>query len=188
LNDNINYDSIKQLPLLQTIFSIQVGSEFENEIFEGLQVAMKEKKFQNTVVLSGLVLKDSNLFALGEFDFIVISSPLKVIIHIEAKRGNNKRNREEAKSQLDRGQAFFEENFSFPISESWNYIKMICFGESVDKDICKNCKSFIVGSNFIKDDVIQPVSEEISQQFHSFLNMVSDRYFKGNNKTLLSNT
>ncbi len=66
-----------------------MGSEFEDEIFEGLQIAMKSEKFQNTVVLSGLMLKNGNLKTLGEFDFIVISSASKSIIQIEAKRGNN---------------------------------------------------------------------------------------------------
>jgi hypothetical protein len=155
----------------------------EAEIFEGLQTAMKSAKFQNTVVLSGLMLEDCNLKTLGEFDFIVISSASKSIIHIEAKRGNNPGNREHAEIQLNRGQAFFEENFPFPSSENWKYIKMMCFGELVDKDICKNCKSFILGSDFIKESSIQTVSEEIAHQFLAFLNTITDGSCTG--KTLI---
>jgi hypothetical protein len=62
---------------------------------------MKSEKFQNAVVLSGLMLKDSSLKTLGEFDFIVISSAFKSIIQIEAKRGNNPKNREHAETQLN---------------------------------------------------------------------------------------
>jgi hypothetical protein len=145
-----------------------MGSEFEDEIFEGLQTATKETK--NAVVFSGLMLKDSNLKTLGEFDFIVISSESKSIIQIEAKRGNNQKNREHAEKQLNRGQDFFEQNFPFPSSEEWKYVKMMCFGESVEKDICKNCKPFILGSDFIKENTIQSISKEIAHQFLTFFN------------------
>ena len=135
---------------------------------------MKSEKFQNAVVLSGLMLKDGNLKTLGEFDFIVISSASKSIIQIEAKRGNNPKNREHAKTQLNRGQAFFEENFPFPSSENWNYVKMMCFGELVDKEVCQNCKPFILGSDFIEDKTIQSISDKIGQQFLSFINTIFD--------------
>ncbi len=154
--------------------TFQIGSEFEDEIFEGLQTATKSAKFQNTVVLSGLTLEDCNLKTLGEFDFIVISAASKSIIHIEAKRGNNPGNREHAEIQLNRGQAFFEENFPFRSSENWKYIKMMCFGEFVDKDICENCKPYLLGLEFIKKNTIQSVSKEIAHQFSSFINTFSD--------------
>jgi hypothetical protein len=124
--------------------------------------------------LSGLTLEDCNLKTLGEFDFIVISAASKSIIHIEAKRGNNPGNREHAEIQLNRGQAFFEENFPFPSSENWKYIKIMCFGEFVDKDICENCKPYLLGLEFIKKNTIQSVSKEIAHQFSSFINTFSD--------------
>ena len=135
---------------------------------------MKSEKFQNAVVLSGLMLKDSSLKTLGEFDFIVISSAFKSIIQIEAKRGNNPKNREHAETQLNRGQAFFEENFPFPSSENWTYIKTMCFGELVDKEVCQNCKPFIFGSNFIMDKTTQSISDKIGKQFLSFINTIFD--------------
>jgi hypothetical protein len=129
---------------------------------------------QNTTVLSRLRLKDHNLKTLGEFDFIIISSKLNVIVHIEAKKGNNQKNRENAEAQLNQGQEFFEENIPFPSSENWKYVKMMCFGESVENDICDNCKPFVLGSDFIKDNTITSVSEEIADQFRSFLKTLSD--------------
>ena len=137
-------------------------------------MAMKSEKFQNAVVLSGLMLKDSSLKTLGEFDFIVIFSASKTIIQIEAKRGNNPKNREHAETQLNRGQAFFEENFPFPSSENWTYIKIMCFGELVNKEVCQNCKSFILGSDFIENKTIQSISDKIGQQFLSFINTIFD--------------
>jgi hypothetical protein len=135
---------------------------------------MKTKKFQNTVVLSGLMLKDCNLKTKGEFDFIVISLASKSIIHIEAKKRNNHWKREDSETQLNRGRAFFEGNFPFPSSENWNYVKMMCFGELVDKDVCQNCKPFILGSNFLLDKTTQSISDEIGQQFLSFINTIFD--------------
>jgi hypothetical protein len=135
---------------------------------------MKSEKFQNAVVLSGLMLKDSSLKTLGEFDFIVISSAFKSIIQIEAKRGNNPKNREHAETQLNRGQAFFEENFPFPSSENWTYIKMMCFGELVNKEVCQNCKPFILGSDFIENKTTKSISDKIGQQFLSFINNIFD--------------
>jgi hypothetical protein len=135
---------------------------------------MKSEKFQNAVVLSGLMLKDSSLKTLGEFDFIVISSAFKSIIQIEAKRGNNPKNREHAETQLNRGQAFFEENFPFPSSENWTYIKTMCFGELVNKEVCQNCKPFILGSDFIENKTTKSISDKIGQQFLSFINTIFD--------------
>ncbi len=125
------------------------------------------------------MLEDCNLKTLGEFDFIVISSASKSIIQIEAKRGNNPGNREHAEIQLNRGQAFFEENFPFQSSENWKYIKMMCFGELVEKGICQNCRPFILGSEFIKESTIQSVSQEIAHQFLKFLNSTFDGKNKG---------
>ncbi len=119
-------------------------------------------------------MKDSTLLTLGEFDFIIISSTSKSVIQIEAKRGNNEKNRQHAEKQLHRGQEFFSKNVPYPSSENWKYIKLMCFGESVEIHVCKNCKPFILGSNFIKDETIQSVSEELSHQFYSFLKTVSN--------------
>jgi hypothetical protein len=137
-----------------------------------LRKATKEVKAHSTVVLSGLMLKgyndDNKLTTLGEFDFIVISLPLKSIIQIEAKRGNNEKNREHADIQLKRGKEFFAKNCPFPESENWKYTKMMCFGETVEKDICDQCKHFVLSADFIKTNMTQPVSKPIADQFKTF--------------------
>ncbi len=134
-----------------------------------MRKASKDLKTQNTVVLSGLELKEANSAdASGEIDFLLISWPLKSIIHIEAKKGNNHSNRRKASAQLKRGQAFFKENVPFPTSEKWNYIKMMCFGESVETDIYDRCKHFVLSANFIETNKTQTVSKPIADQLKTF--------------------
>jgi hypothetical protein len=121
--------------------------------------------------LSGLKLKDANSRnESGEIDFLIISLPLKYIIQIEAKKGNNNSNRRKASDQLKRALTFFEDNFPFPSSENWNYTKMMCFGESVEKDICDQCKPFVLSANFIETKLTQPVANQFAAQFQSFWN------------------
>jgi hypothetical protein len=134
------------------------------------------KQTKNTVVLSGLQLKEPNdgnkMTTSGEFDFIFISLPLKSIIHIEAKIGNSNSNRKSASKQLKRGQTFFQDNLPLPASENWKYVKMMCFGESVDNDICEQCKPFILSCDFIEDKTTQSISDKIGQQFLSSINKI----------------
>jgi hypothetical protein len=134
-----------------------------------LRHATKDIHATNTVVLSGLKLKEANFQdESGEIDFLIVSLPLKSIIHIEAKKGNSNSNRRKASAQLKRGMTFFEENFPFPVSEKWNYIKMMCFGESVETDICDQCKPFVLSGNFIETNKTQAVAEQVANQFKSF--------------------
>ncbi len=158
----------------QDYFLLQLGSKFEDEIFEGLLIALKRGKIQNTVVLSGLYLNDDTVNKVGEFDFFVISSASKSIIQIEAIVRNNNSNRKSASKQLKRGQTLFEENVPFPISENWNYTKMMCFGDSVKNDICDQCKPFILCTNFQKEETVQSVSGEIADHFLSILSTTID--------------
>jgi hypothetical protein len=133
-----------------------------------LRKATKDFEAQNTVVLSGLKLKDLDSKTTGEIDFLIISLPLMTIFQIEVKRANTDATRSSALTQLNRGLAFFEENIPFPCSENWNYTKMMCFGESVEKDICDDCKPFVLSANFIEMNKTQPVAKQIANQFLSF--------------------
>jgi hypothetical protein len=143
-----------------------------------LQKATKDIEAQNTVALSGLKLKDLDSKTTGEIDFLIISLPLMSIFQIEVKRANTDATRSSALTQLNRGLAFFEENFPFPTSENWNYTKMLCFGESVEKDICDDCKPFVLSANFIEMNKTQPVAKQIADQFLSFWSSL--QAYKGN--------
>ncbi len=133
-----------------------------------MQKATQEIKAQNTVVLSGLNLKDLDSKTTGEIDFLIISLPLMSIIQIEAKNGNNKKNREHADKQLSRGLEFFRNNCPFSEPENWNYTKMMCFGQSVEKDICDQCKPFVLSANFVESNKTQAVAKKIAEQFKTF--------------------
>ncbi len=153
---------------------MQLGKEFEDEILNGVKMAIQELKIQNTVVLSGLELKDDTSNKVGEFEFFVISSAYKSIIHIEAIKGDSKLKRKLTSEPLRRGQTFFEENFPFPTSENWKYIHMMCFEESDENDICDQCKCFVIGSDFVfTNRYIKSLREKIAHQFTSFLNSLS---------------
>ncbi len=133
-----------------------------------MRKAAKDLQSQNTVVLSGLILKDLGLKTAGEIDFLIISLPLKSIIHIEAKKANSNKNRKKASVQLKRGLTFFKENVPFPKSENWKYIKIMCFGESVEKHICDQCKPYVLSANFLAEKKTQPVAKQIADQFKNF--------------------
>jgi hypothetical protein len=133
-----------------------------------LRKATKDIEAKNTVLLSGLKLKDLDSKTTGEIDFLIISLPLMSIIQIEVKRANTGTSRSGAAKQLNGGLAFFEENFPFPSSENWNYTKMMCFGESVETDICEECKPFVLSANFLESNKTQPVAKPIADQFKTF--------------------
>jgi hypothetical protein len=65
-----------------------------------------------------------NLMSNGEIDFLIVSLQTKSIIQIEAKKGNSQKNIKAAAIQLEKGFEFFFENFPFPSSENWSYIKV----------------------------------------------------------------
>jgi hypothetical protein len=121
---------------------------------------------KNTVVFSGLQLtqnKHSNL----EFDFLIISLPLKAIIQVEVNPKNNKNTRKHAKEQLQQGLKFFKEQLPFPSDENWKFIKTVSFGEPL-KDICDECQTFVFTSDFEKKK--NKKEENFSSQLRTFLN------------------
>ncbi len=153
----------------------------EDETFQALWKAARDMKAQNTVVFSGLELKKGNsVNNLGQIDFIVISLPQKSIIQIEVKKGNSNANRKGASTQLKRGQQFFKDNFPFPSSANWKYVKAMCFGDSVENNVCDKCKPFVFSAKFIASDLssdptIQSVSKEIANQVRSLMTASSPR-------------
>jgi hypothetical protein len=76
------------------------------------------------LIFSGLQHKEMNLLSNGEIDFLIVSLQTKSIIQIEAKKGNSQKNIKAAAVQLEKGFEFFNENFPFPSSENWSYIKV----------------------------------------------------------------
>jgi hypothetical protein len=136
------------------------------KFFFAFYTALTKLQIQNTVLLTGYIHKDETSKVLGEFDFLILSSYLKTVIHIEAKKSYNDSNRKKACQQLDKGKLFFKENFPFPNEENWSYIKMACFGESVE-NVCPKCKPFVISFVFEFEGLGQNEKEHLVQEISS---------------------
>ncbi len=63
--------------------SNQIGKELEHEVFESLRLALSKIQAKNTVVFTGLKLRDGDSKRqLGEIDFLIVSQELEAIIQV----------------------------------------------------------------------------------------------------------
>ena len=60
----------------------QVGKEFEDFVFQSLRHALQELEAKNTVVFSGLELKENRSRTIGEIDFFIVSLQFKAVIQV----------------------------------------------------------------------------------------------------------
>ena len=90
-----------------------------------LQQSLVNLKVQDTVVISGW--KDNTPSAKKEFDFLIISLPLKAIVHIEVKRTLNQKSKESAIKQLHDGHLIMGNRVPFLNKSNWKYIQYVCF-------------------------------------------------------------
>ena len=97
-----------------------------------LQQTFENLKVQDTVVISGW--KDNTPSAKKEFDFLIISLPVKAIIHIEVKRTLNKKSKESATKQLNDGHLIMGTKVPFLNESNWKYIQYICFSHKNAND------------------------------------------------------
>jgi hypothetical protein len=102
-----------------------------------------------------------------EFDFLIISSPLKSILHIEVKRtmsedykqvyqqGYKQGYKEKAFKQLQKGFDFFQETIPFGGKSDWNYVRLVYFAlkqngkvftSKTCNSFCDNCRPFVLDS------------------------------------------
>ena len=101
------------------------GIILESNVFKMHQQTFENLGVQDTVVICGW--KDNTPSAKKEFDFLIISLPLKAIIHIEVKRTLNKKSKESATKQLDDGHSIMNNKVPFLKKRDWKYIQYICF-------------------------------------------------------------
>ena len=134
------------------------GPIIEEHIFKNLQSSLQSEK--DTVVISGWEVKDENGVKFGEYDFIIVSLPLKSIIHIEAKRSQDtpipknsqskrKKNdpQDKAAEQLEKLRKKLLADIPFPASENWTYLKWIYFEKTSEqrmRNMCSDCKAHIL--------------------------------------------
>ena len=117
------------------------GICLESELFKMLQQTFENLGVEDTVVISGW--KDNTPSAKKEFDFLVISLPLKAIIHIEAKRTLIKKSKEKAINQLNDGHSIMKNKVPVPEASNWSYTQYICycFKDEKDEEILQFLKS-----------------------------------------------
>jgi hypothetical protein len=60
----------------------QVGKEFEDLVFQSIRHALQELETKNSVVFSGLKLKEYRSRTIGEIDFLIFSQQLKAVIQV----------------------------------------------------------------------------------------------------------
>ncbi len=81
----------------------------------------------------------------GEYDFWIISYPLRTIVQIEAKRSNASKARKSAKIQLEKGFDFLRSKISLPEQENWKFVKSIWFDDTTDQtNVCKSCSTLVL--------------------------------------------
>ncbi len=66
----------------------QIGSDFEALVYDCLRIAANELDVKNTVVFSGLILKDKHSNPFGEIDFLIVSNELKAVIQVNSHKIN----------------------------------------------------------------------------------------------------
>ena len=79
-----------------------------------------------------------------EFDFLIISKPLRSVVQIEAKFSNSGVQRVCASEQLEKGFEFFQSTLPFPGSEDWHFVKTIYIGNNKE-EVCQDCSKHVVG-------------------------------------------
>ena len=103
----------------------------------------------------------------GEFDFLIVSEPLRTIFHIEVKRTCSKNTSDSAAKQLDRGLKLIQDSIQFPEKEKWNYVRLMYFGVDGQKHsiFCPECKKHVLEpSNDIWSEITKKQSPAISSK------------------------
>ena len=146
-----------------------LGAKEEELLFNKLRSTLTKHGVQNTVVINGWKDNGSNERAMREFDFLIVSEPLKTIIHIEAKRSYSILNQEKGSEQLKKGLDFAMENLPFPKDEGWNYSRVLYFGRGKERksqdeetmSICPKCQLFFLDFDKNLDEWWNEISQPI---------------------------
>ncbi len=127
-----------------------IGSNVEEKVFDKIGAALKKLKIKDTVVFNGW-----NVTKKCEFDFLIVSEPLKTIFQIEIKRRRTNDDRKKAATQLKKGFDLFSSTIPFNVNNNWKYVRAMYFGwdkkgkefNSCDYGYCYFCQSHILGPN-----------------------------------------
>ncbi len=144
------FKSIKELKDIEDLDTNLAGCEEEEKVFVKLQSTLEKSNTKDTVVFSGWNVKGQDSC---EFDFLIVSEPLKTIFQIEVKKTNARKTRNSAKEQLQKGQKLFETRIPFPKEENWKHVKFMFFAlnekqeifRASDSPFCCSCQPYILG-------------------------------------------
>ena len=142
------------------------GALLENEVFKLLQQMMEGSCVEDTVVISGW--KDSNPKAKKEFDFLIVSLPMKAIVHIEVKRTLSEETKKKVVTQLEKGHSVIKGKVPFHAKSDWKYFQYILFSrretndDEIDKFLgSKRCSNFSCTSTDLGNWWQELVSERL---------------------------
>jgi hypothetical protein len=140
------------------------GPEEEEKVFDKLRSALEKLSIKDTVLISGWNIafpKEDRC----EFDFLIVSEPMKTVFQIEVKLTQNASNRKDGGEQLMKGLKICQARIPFPKQENWNYVQAMFFAfnkkgqyfnshcdrhQSVTdhqchSQFCKECQAYILG-------------------------------------------
>ncbi len=149
------------------------GRREDENVYNNLRAGLQN--VENTVVINRWTDKTpGGMMVKGEYDFLIVSQPLRTIFHIEVKRTWSEKSFEKAAKMLDSGLKTIQNNIQFPEEEKWNYAKMIYFGRADTKHAvcCPECQKFVLGPT---NDIWAEITKTIEKPAQS----------KSSNKTYL---
>ncbi len=142
------------------------GPEEEEKVFNKLQSTLENLGIKDTIVISGWnITHPYPKEDCCEFDFLIVSEPLRTVFQIEVKLTQNSNNRKDAGEQLKKGLHITQSRIPFPKQEDWKYAQAMFFAfdkkgkvfnsqcngcQSViehlcNSPFCKDCQSYILG-------------------------------------------
>jgi hypothetical protein len=144
------FKSIKELKDIEDQDTRIAGCEEEEKVFAKIQSTLEKSNTKDTVVFSGWNVKGQDSC---EFDFLIVSEPLKTIFQIEVKKTNARKTRNSAKEQLQKGQNLLKTRISFPKEENWQHVKYMFFALNEKQEVfiasdspfCCSCQPYILG-------------------------------------------
>ncbi len=149
------------------------GSRQEEEVYKKLRSALERLQVKDTVVINGWNIKRK-----CEFDFLIVSEPLKTIFHVEVKLTYSGTERKRAEEQLQKGRNLFQSEIPFPQQEEWKYVGIIYFGfdrrrnkfESSASPYCQELQLFVLGSETDFEAWWQEISSKLTETLSKHLN------------------
>ena len=132
------------------------GDEVEEKVFNKFRKTLRDNSVKNTLVIHGW--KDEGK-GKGEYDFVIVSDPLKMVFLIEVKK--SKKGKRKAAKQLPRGMDFFKQSLILPKEEKWNFVRVMYFENRID--VCPDCTEFVLTPDTNLDEWwknFEPINQE----------------------------